>query len=129
MAHPHRKRVEDQLRRVLSELIARRVKDPRIEMVGVTRVEMSPDLRYARVYLSVIGDESKVSGAVGAARRAAGFLRGEVGRAMRLRVAPELRFFLDETLAAQERIEALLRDSSADGSAGDRSASGEDEDS
>ncbi len=107
----HRRRVEDQLKRVLSELITRRLKDPRVGMVSVTRVEMSPDLKHADAFLSILGPEAEVAATLDGIRHAAGFLRSEVGRATRLRFAPELRFYHDDSIRAQERIEELLRES------------------
>ena len=112
----HRKRVEDQLRRVLSELITRRLRDPRVGMVTVSRVEMSPDLKYANAFLSILGAEQEVEATLDGVRHAAGFLRSEVGKTMRLRYTPEIRFHHDDTLDAQARIERILREEAPEAS-------------
>jgi ribosome-binding factor A len=106
----HRKRAEDQLRRLLSELLQRRLKDPRLALASVSYVELSTDLRYGTVYLSILGDAEAAREGVLAVRKAASFLRAELARGLRLRHVPELRFELDDRVRAQERIEELLRE-------------------
>ena len=113
MTEMHRKRVEDQIRRVLSELMQRRLKDPRLGMVSVSRVELTPDLRYGRAYLVVCDDENDAEERLAVVKKAAGFLRTELGRVMRLRHTPEIRYHLDDSARAQARIEELLREASA----------------
>jgi ribosome-binding factor A len=72
---------------------------------------MSPDLKYARVYVSVLGDDEQTTESFAALERATGFLKTQVGRRLGLRFVPELRFVLDETLDTSERIETLLEES------------------
>jgi len=97
---------------VLSELITRRLRDPRIGMVSVSRVEMSSDLKYANAFLSILGEDHEVEETLKGVRHAAGFLRSEVGKVMRLRHTPEIRFHHDDRLDAQARIEEILREAS-----------------
>ena len=104
------RRVADQIRCELAELLMHSVKDPRVGFATVTEVRVSPDLRHARVYVSVMGDEEAMRDSLAALRRAAGYLRREVGRRITLRHVPELRFVADETLAHSARIEAILDD-------------------
>ena len=103
------------LRAEISDLVAREVKDPRVHAAGlvtVTRVDLSPDLRSARAFVSFTGDEAAGAAAVKALASAAGFIRGEVARRLSLRRAPELRFIHDRTAEHVARIDALLKEDS-----------------
>ena len=108
MVRFRRERLGDQLRVELADLIQREVRDPRIGFVTVTEVRMSGDLQYARVYVSILGDEEQTRESFMALERAGGFLRAQIGRRLELRRVPELRFALDETLDTSARIDALL---------------------
>jgi len=102
------RRVGDQLRAVLAELVQHEVKDPGVGFVTVTEVRMSSDLQYATVFVSVMGDAEAEVQSLASLRCAAPFLRSEVGKRLRLRHTPELRIHLDQTLAQSDRIEQLL---------------------
>ncbi|HEX7843391.1 MAG TPA: 30S ribosome-binding factor RbfA, partial [Kofleriaceae bacterium] len=96
-----KQRVEHGLRDVLTELIAREVRDPRVRaatLITVTRVELNVDLSVATVYVSIIGDDATCAGALGGLAKAAGFLRGPAGRKLSLQHAPELRFHRDTSV-------------------------------
>ena len=96
----------------LADLIQRELKDPRVGFVTVTEVRMSPDLKHARVYVSVFErEEQKRQESISALQRAEGFLRHGLGRRLRLRYVPGLRFVVDDTLDRSARIEELLEDS------------------
>jgi ribosome-binding factor A len=107
-------RVANAMRELLTELIAREVKDPRVHaagMVSVSQVELNRDLSVARVFVSFIGgagDEQAEERALAALRAAAGFLRGPVGRRMRLQRAPELRFARDPRAEFGQRMREIL---------------------
>lgn len=101
-------RVGEQIHRELAELIRTEVKDTGIGMITLGDVEVSKDLGYARVYYTVLGDEAAVTASGEALRRAAGFMRRELGHRMRLRVVPELRFVYDESQTRGERLDALI---------------------
>ena len=111
MPVPYRRadRVGDLIRRELSQLLLREVKDPRLRQVTITAVEMSADLRHARVRFTgpasagVAGEELK------GLQSAAGFFRGHLGRTLRLRYAPELSFELDDSVERSLHVAALLR--------------------
>ena len=102
------RRVGDQMRAVLAELVQHDVQDPGVGFVTVTEVRMSSDLQYATVFVSVMGDGEAEVQSLASMRRAAPFLRSEVGKRLRLRHTPELRIQLDQTLAQSDRIEELL---------------------
>lgn len=108
MSHFRRQRLGDQLQVELADLIDRKIKDPRIGLVTVTEVRMSGDLRYARVYVSVYGSEEQKQESLEVLLRASGFLKGQIGRRLRLRWVPELNFLIDDTLDRSERIDELL---------------------
>ncbi|HSB70796.1 MAG TPA: 30S ribosome-binding factor RbfA [Candidatus Methylomirabilis sp.] len=102
-------RVGDLVRRELSRLLLREVKDPRLRDVTITSVEMSADLRHAQVrFTGPTGTGAAGEGLQGL-RSAAGFLRGELGRALRLRYAPDLSFEVDDSVERSLHIAALLR--------------------
>jgi ribosome-binding factor A len=97
------------LREVIAEEVAR-LKDPRLGFVTVTGVDTAPDLRSARVYYSVLGDEAEQRDTQEALERSAPHIRYEVGRQVRLKYTPELRFETDEAIDRGLRMEQLLRD-------------------
>jgi ribosome-binding factor A len=100
------------IRAELADIVARDLKDPRVHAAGllsVTRVDLSPDLRSARVFVSLTGDDAAAGAAIAGLTSAVGFIRGEVARRLSLRRAPELRFFHDKTVEAVARIDALLK--------------------
>ena len=107
MATRRQQKVAELLHEELSMLI-HQASDPRLELVTVTDVEVTPDLRLAHVYVSVMGDEAEVQQSLAGLRHAAGFLRRELGASMSLRYLPELNFRLDESLERGLRIEQLL---------------------
>ena len=111
-----KQRVEHALRDVLTELIAREVRDPRVRaatLITVTKVELNVDLSVANVYVSIIGDDAKVDAAIAGLTKSAGFLRGPTGRKLNLQHAPELRFFADASVDMSEKLAAIIRDDEA----------------
>src|SRR5215218_2770194 len=112
MAQTHRPdRVGDQIRQEISELLTRgAVHDPGIGFITLTQVKVSPDLQLARVYYTSMGDEKALKETAKALGRATPFLRRQVAQRLRLRRAPELQFFYDQSVAHQDRIEQILQD-------------------
>jgi len=112
MKKPSRRseRVSDLVRAELSRLLLTEAHDPELRRVTITEVVMPPDLRSARIYFSVLGADADREKAGRALDRAAGFLRGEIGRRCELRFAPELHFFSDRSSERGARIEELLAD-------------------
>src|SRR5580704_16029135 len=98
-------RVADQLRAELAQLLVRDVDDPGIGFVTLTRVHVSPDLQSARVYYTVLGDETARRNTARALDRASTFLRRQIGSRLRLKRVPELAFTYDESIAGQSRVE------------------------
>jgi len=102
-------RVGALLQSALAELLLREVKDPRIGLVTVTGVALSPDLRHARVFVSVHGDAEAQHRALAGLTSARAYLQSHAGKRLALRFTPELRFELDSAMERAERIEHLLR--------------------
>ena len=101
-------RINEEIQRELSNLI-RAVKDPRVKgMVSLTAVETTPDLRYAKVYVSAL-EEDKLEEMVKALKGAAGLLRRELGHAINLRFTPELQFIADRNIAYGMHIAGVLK--------------------
>ena len=101
-------RVGDQIQRELADLIRLEVKDPRVGMVTLAGVEVSRDLAHAKVWFTVLGDAAQVADTTEGLQRAAGFLRRELGRRMRLRTVPHLHFYYDDTQERGARLSALI---------------------
>lgn len=108
MTNRRQRQVAELLHQEISRLIQRRARDPRLGFATVTGVEMSPDLRMAHVYVSVLGDEEEVKTSLASLRGAAGFFRRELGASLGLRYVPELQFRPDESLERALRIDQLL---------------------
>ena len=108
-----KQRVEHGLRDVLTEMIARDVRDPRVRaatLITVTKVELNIDLSVATVYTSIIGDDATADAALAGLAKAASYLRGPAGRKLNLQHAPELRFRRDASVDMTEKLAAILRD-------------------
>jgi ribosome-binding factor A len=114
MAARRADRVADSVRAAVAELILRELKDPRIGLVTITAVEMTDDLKHARIFFSVVGDEDARRRSLAGLQSAAGFLRREVGRRLQLRYAPELTFRLDPTPERAQRLTDLLHSTNKD---------------
>ncbi len=98
------------MRREIADILERRLRDPRLgSTVTVTDVQVTQDLSFARVFVTVLGDESARGPALEALRRASGFVRRELGGRLDLREVPELRFEYDGSLDQGRRVEDLLR--------------------
>lgn len=88
-------RVADSLRKELSVLLMREVRDPRVALATISRVQVARDLGHARIWISVLGDETARQQTMEGIEHAKGFLRSQIGRRLKLRVTPELAFELD----------------------------------
>lgn len=102
-------RVNGALREVLGEKIGSGLKDPRLGFVTVTAVEATSDLRYARVYVSILGDEQAREGSMQVLRAAEGVLQGAINDELHLKRTPTLEFVYDESVDRGFRIDELLR--------------------
>jgi ribosome-binding factor A len=110
MTSERMRRVDEAMREVLSDTITQEVKDPRVGFVTVTAVETSSDLRHARVFVSVLGDESRRKLSLDGLRSAHGFLQRVVAMQLRMKNTPTLDFIYDDTAERAQRMERLLRE-------------------
>ncbi len=108
MSDGRMRRVDEAVRAVLSDAIASDVKDPRVGFVTVTQVKTSPDLRHARVYVSVLGNESVRAESLEGLRSAHGFLQRRVAAELTLKHTPSLTFQYDDSVDRGMRISQLL---------------------
>nr|WP_320130982.1 30S ribosome-binding factor RbfA [uncultured Holophaga sp.] len=100
--------LEDQVHFILSTLIQRELRDPDLGFITLTAVRLTGDRGLAKVYYTVMGDEDQMKRTAKALGRANGFLRTQLAQRLRLKKAPELRFFTDTTIEEGNKMEALL---------------------
>jgi len=110
-------RVGDQIRSELAQLLSRDVHDPGVGFLTLTHVRVTPDLQLARVYYTSLGDDKARQESARALKRAAPFLRRQLGQRIRLRRVPELEFLYDESIAQHDRIEQILQELKAEDTA------------
>lgn len=104
-------RISEELKREISDIIRNELKDPRIPMMtSVTKVEVTNDLKYAKVYVSILEDEDAIKNAFDGLNSAAGFVRKEVGSRVRLRYTPQIIFVRDTSIEYGAHISKLLHD-------------------
>jgi len=93
------RKINEEIRRIVSDIIRHDIKDPRVGgMVSIVRVDTSRDLRYAKLYISVMGGEDDGARTIEGLEKAAGFIRRELGRQMSAYYVPELKFLLDDSI-------------------------------
>jgi ribosome-binding factor A len=102
-------RLGDQIQEEVSDIIRRKIKDPRVGFVSVTGVKVSADLSLAHVWISVIGGPDDIDKNMVCLRGAAGFIRAELGRRLRVKRIPELRFHYDDSSVKGARIDSILK--------------------
>ena len=107
-AYKRAERVADQIRMEVADILARKTKDPRVGFMTVTGVDLSPDLRMAKVFVTTLKEGQEEEAALQGLTRAIGFIRAELGRRMTLRYIPELTFHLDKSEQHGKRIDQLL---------------------
>lgn len=108
--HKRTDRLNHQFKEEISFLIQREVKDPRVGFATITRVAVTEDLSYAKVYVSVYGDEKTKKDTLKGLKNSGGFLRRRLGQMLRIRAVPELRFILDENAEHAIRISKIIDD-------------------
>lgn len=113
--HQRPERVGEAIKEEISDILRNEIKDPRIGFVSVVEVEVSPDLRHAKVYVSVLGDEEARVQSLKGLESATGFIRSEIGRRIRLRHTPEILFRLDKSIEHGVKIARLLNEIRPDG--------------
>ena len=108
-----KERVATALREALTDAIKADVRDPRVHapsLLTVSRVEMNVDMAVANVFISIVGDDRVAEAAIIGLQKAAGFLRGPIGRTVGLQHAPELRFVLDKSVDMKDKLAEILRE-------------------
>ncbi|SEF45792.1 ribosome-binding factor A [Caloramator fervidus] len=104
-------RLSEEIKRIIGDLIQNELKDPRIPMLtSITEVEVTKDLRYAKVYVSVFGTEEEKEKCLEGLRSAAGFIRREVGKRIKARYTPEILFELDRSIEYGIHISKVLQE-------------------
>jgi len=101
-------RVAEQIRRELAELIRQELKDPRVNFVSFTEVELTPDYAHAKIFFTAIGGAESVPEILEGLRRASGFLRRELGKRIRIHTLPELHFHYDRSVEEGSRLSQLI---------------------
>ncbi len=101
-------KLQELMKQEISQIILRELKDPRIGFVTVTQVELTGDLRNAKIYVSIMGNEKQVKDTLKGLNSSMGFIRREVGHRIRMRVTPELTLALDKSLDYSAHIQELL---------------------
>ena len=102
-------RLSGQIQEEVSDIITRKLKDPRVGFVTLTGVKVSADLSYASVYVSVMGNQQEVDQTLAGLEVAKSFIRSELAGRLHVRHIPELRFHLDDSLAKGARIDSILK--------------------
>jgi ribosome-binding factor A len=108
MSSDRMRRVDEAVRQVLSDAVSQDLKDPRVGFVTVTDVKTSPDLRHARVYVSVLGDDAARAASLEGLQSAHGYLQGRLASELRLKHTPTLQFLYDDTAERAQRLERLI---------------------
>ena len=108
LGYKRTERLNDQIRMEIADILMTKVKDPRVGFVTVTSVEVSPDLRYAKVFVSILTALAPSEKTMEGLTKAAPFIRGELGRRLHIRYIPELTFQLDRSAEETDRVLKLL---------------------
>lgn len=99
MSYPRVKRLAEEIKKVVSDLIRNELRDPRISsMTSITDIDLTRDLRYVNIYVSILGDDKEKEETMEGLTRASGFIRREIGRKIKARYTPEVIFKLDESI-------------------------------
>ena len=103
-------RVAEEIKKESTQMLREEIKDPRIGFVTVTGAEVTPDIRYAKVFVSIYGDDDTKVQSMQALDKAKGFVRSELGKRIRLRYTPEVTFRFDSSIEYGARIMKLLEE-------------------
>lgn len=106
--HHRSQRLEGELQKVLAEVIREDLKDPRLSLITITDVKVARDLSFAKIFISHLDDEKAKAG-LDALNKGKGFIRKQIGMKLKLRIVPEIAFFLDDTLNYSLKINEILR--------------------
>lgn len=111
---PRSRRIAEQIQRELSEIIRVELKDPRVGMITITDVEMTPDNAHAKVFFTVLGQQPRIDEAAAGLQHAAGYLRSQLARRIKIRVVPQLHFEYDASVERGIRLSQLIDAAVAD---------------
>ena len=104
-------KVNDEIRKVVAEVLRSEIKDPRVpQMVSVIKADTTNDLKYCKIWVSIMGDEDVKKEALAGIKSAAGFVRKRVAESVNLRATPEFTFHIDDSLDHSDRINKLLNE-------------------
>ena len=103
-------RVGELIQSEIADLMLRHLKDPRLKMSTISHVDVSPDLRHAKLYISHLGSETEQEAAIEGFKHAAGFIRKQLGKRLKLRYVPQLSFQLDTAIAYGVKVSHMLHD-------------------
>lgn len=124
--YPRSRRIADQIQRELSEIIRLELKDPRVGMVTLTGVEVTPDNAHAKIFFTMLGEAAQTESCAHALEHAAGYLRSELAHRMRLRTVPQLHFVYDVSVERGVKLSRLIDEAvatdSTHGATGGRAA-------
>ena len=124
MAKVRVEKLQELMKQEISDIIFHELKDPRIGFVTVTSVACTEDLREAKLYVSVMGDDKKARDTLNGLNSSLGFVRREIGKRIRLRFTPEISFALDTSLSYSDHIQRLLNEIHEDRPAGEKEEEG-----
>jgi ribosome-binding factor A len=111
---PRSRRIAEQIQRELSDIIRVELKDPRVGMITITDVEMSPDNAHAKVFFTVLGQQPRIDEAAAGLQHAAGYLRSQLAQRIKIRVVPQLHFEYDASIERGIRLSQLIDAAVAD---------------
>lgn len=101
-------RISMKIQQAITQLLTKKIRDPRIEMATVSQVKMTPDLRLANVYVTVFGDESRIAETLAGFKKSKGFIKKHIAPQLGLKYMPELRFFHDDSFDKAARMDELI---------------------
>lgn len=110
MAYNRSERVAEEIRKEVATMLFGEIHDPRIGFVTITKVQVSKDLRHAKVYYSIIGSDEEKEKTMEGLQSSSGYMRREIGKRLKLRYFPELTFKFDDSLEYASRIEKIIKE-------------------
>lgn len=111
---PRSRRIAEQVQRELSDIVRLELKDPRVGMITITDVEMTPDNAHAKIFFTVLGQQPRIDEAAAGLQHAAGYLRSELAQRIKIRVVPQLHFEYDASVERGIRLSQLIDAAVAD---------------
>jgi len=100
--------LEKALKKEINNIIYRKINDPRIKFVTITRIKVSPDLKYADIFVTIFNDEAQQKNTLKGLKSATRFIRGELGKDLKLRFVPKIEFKIDEDLEYQYKLLKII---------------------